>query len=95
MAASRSLAASRTAGSRIVRRLLTLSVAALLVLSELILWQWAHLHFRAAPCGGKCGGAIPGPTHPEWFVQANLVILGICLVVLAVILAVRWRRRVA
>jgi hypothetical protein len=40
----------------------------------------------------ECCGRIPAHTHPELFIQANAVLLGICLVVLAVILAVRRRR---
>jgi hypothetical protein len=92
VAASRSLAASRTAGSRIGRRLLTLGLGVFLILSELILWQRAHLSV-SLECRAGCQGRISA--HPEWFVQANAVLLGICLVVLGAILAVRWRRRVA
>jgi hypothetical protein len=90
VAASRSITASRTAGSRVARRLLTLGLGVVLFLSELIMWQRAHMSLVL-----ECCGRIPRHTHPELFIQANAVLLGICLVVLAVILALRWRRRVA
>jgi hypothetical protein len=89
VAMSRSLAASRAAGSRIVRRLLTLGLGIFLVLSELIMWQRAHMSLIL-----ECCGRIPVHTHPELFIQANAVLLGICLVLLGVILVARSRRRV-
>jgi hypothetical protein len=104
MTAARVLVGSRTAGSRVLRRLLTLGLGVFLVLSELILWQRAHL---AVPPPERCPRVQPPgiisypdmckgvPAHPEWFAQANAVLLGTFLVVLAVILGLRWRRRVA